>query len=195
MSSAARQSHYVLHSVGFHQHRSGPGLIPAVRGGTNPALVQVPLSSAMPTAAHTTYHSIARPLPGSEFRSRCVSINAAASMLAPDTHAVRVTGDFKAASVLTTARNGRSAFRLFARHRLKHLPLSGVSPTIHQHISALERTPSDQPSFSWLDRERRCVGALFIPRRASAISKRAGVFIPTDLTRSWGDLRLPSRAS
>ena len=65
-------------------------------------------------------------------RVQPVTATADTSMLAPDTYAVRVTGDFKAAYVLTTARNGRSAFRLFARHRLKHLPLSGVSPTMHQ---------------------------------------------------------------
>ena len=50
----------------------------------------------------------------------------------PGTHAVRVTGDFKAAPGLTTARNGLSAFGGFARLRLTHLPLSGESPTIHQ---------------------------------------------------------------
>lgn len=60
-------------------------------------------------------------------------------LLAPDTYAVRVTGDFKAAPGLTTARNGLSAFGGFARLRLTHLPLSGESPTIHQHGRQLAR--------------------------------------------------------
>ena len=58
-------------------------------------------------------------------------------LLAPDTYAVRVTGDFKAAPGLTTARNGLSAFGGFARLRLTHLPLSGESPTIHQQEARL----------------------------------------------------------
>ena len=60
-------------------------------------------------------------------------------LLAPDTYAVRVTGDFKAAPGLTTARNGLSAFGGFARLRLTHLPLSGESPTIHQQGRQLAR--------------------------------------------------------
>ena len=60
-------------------------------------------------------------------------------LLAPDTYAVRVTGDFKAAPGLTTARNGLSAFGGFARLRLTHLSLSGESPTIHQHGRQLAR--------------------------------------------------------
>ena len=63
-------------------------------------------------------------------------------MLAPDTHAVRVTGDFKAAPGLTTARNGLSAFGSFARLRLTHLPLSGESSTIYQHRSGLGFSPN-----------------------------------------------------
>ncbi len=58
-------------------------------------------------------------------------------LLAPDTYAVRVTGDFKAAPGLTTARNGLSAFGGFARLRLTHLPLSGESPTIYQQEARL----------------------------------------------------------
>ena len=60
-------------------------------------------------------------------------------LLAPDTYAVRVTGDFKAAPGLTTARNGLSAFGGFARLRLTHLSLSGESPTTHQHGRQLAR--------------------------------------------------------
>ena len=60
-------------------------------------------------------------------------------MLAPGTYAAWVTGDFKAAPGLTTARNGLSAFGGFARLRLTHLPLSGESPTIHQHGRQLAR--------------------------------------------------------
>ena len=60
-------------------------------------------------------------------------------LLAPDTYAVRVTGDFKAAPGLTTARNDLSAFGGFARLRLTHLPLSGESSTIHQHGRQLAR--------------------------------------------------------
>ena len=59
--------------------------------------------------------------------------------IGPDSHAVRVTGDFKAAPGLTTARNGLSAFGGFARLRLTHLSLSGESPTIHQHGRQLAR--------------------------------------------------------
>lgn len=58
-------------------------------------------------------------------------------LLAPDTYAVRVTGDFKAAPGLTTARNDLSAFGGFARLRLTHLPLSGESPTIYQQEARL----------------------------------------------------------
>ena len=60
-------------------------------------------------------------------------------LLAPDTYAARVTGDFKAAPGLTTARNDLSAFGGFARLRLTHLPLSGESSTIHQHGRQLAR--------------------------------------------------------
>ena len=62
-------------------------------------------------------------------------------LLAPDTYAVRVTGDFKAAPGLTTARNGLSAFGGFARLRLTHLPLSGESSTIHQQGRRLTGYP------------------------------------------------------
>ena len=88
-----------------------------------------------------------------------------AALLAPDSYAVRVTGDFKAAPVLTTARNGLSAFGGFARLRLTHLPLSGESPTIHS-IQLATRAFSRSPfsPFRKLD-AGRCDRALFIPRR------------------------------
>ena len=95
---------------------------------TRPGLRHLSESSAM--LPIVTSQTLARLYPLYVLCEISKPLSGCGGRIGPDSHAVRVTGDFKAAHGLTTARNGLSAFGGFARLRLTHLPLSGESSTI-----------------------------------------------------------------